>query len=64
MATAETIATALGGRKAGRGWMAHCPAYDDRKPRREQVNAAEAEWSPATDEDKAVASEKVEARQP
>jgi hypothetical protein len=26
---AETIAKALGGRKAGRGWMAHCPAHDD-----------------------------------
>ena len=37
-------------------------AHDDRKPRLEQVNAAEAEWSPATDDDKAVAFEKVEAR--
>jgi putative DNA primase/helicase len=29
---AETIARALGGRKAGGGWIAHCPAHDDRKP--------------------------------
>jgi hypothetical protein len=27
--SAETIAKALGGRKAGRGWMARCPAHDD-----------------------------------
>ena len=32
MATAETIAKALGGRKAGGGWMARCPAHDDRTP--------------------------------
>jgi putative DNA primase/helicase len=30
--TAETIAKALGGRKAGGGWIAHCPAHDDREP--------------------------------
>ncbi len=30
--TAEAIAKALGGRKAGRDWMARCPAHDDRKP--------------------------------
>ena len=30
--TAETIAKALGGRKAGSGWTARCPAHDDRKP--------------------------------
>jgi hypothetical protein len=29
---AETIAEALGGRKAGVGWMARCPAHDDREP--------------------------------
>jgi putative DNA primase/helicase len=29
---AETIARALGGRKVGGGWMAHCPAHNDRKP--------------------------------
>jgi putative DNA primase/helicase len=29
---AETIAKALGGHKAGGGWMARCPAHDDRKP--------------------------------
>jgi putative DNA primase/helicase len=29
---AETIAKALGGRKAGGGWMARCPAHEDRKP--------------------------------
>jgi hypothetical protein len=29
---AETIAKALGGRKTGRGWMACCPAHDDREP--------------------------------
>ncbi len=30
--TAETIARALGGRKAGLGWIAHCSAHDDREP--------------------------------
>ncbi len=30
--TAETIVRALGGRKAGQGWMARCPAHDDRDP--------------------------------
>ena len=30
--TAETIAKALGGRKAGGGWMARCPVHDDREP--------------------------------
>ncbi|MFZ5690218.1 MAG: DUF7146 domain-containing protein [Pseudomonadota bacterium] len=30
--TAETIAKALGGRKAGAAWMVRCPAHDDRKP--------------------------------
>ena len=30
--TAETIARALGGRKAGGGWTARCPAHDDRTP--------------------------------
>jgi len=30
--TAETIAKALGGRKAGQGWTACCPAHDDREP--------------------------------
>ena len=30
--TAEAIAKALGGRKAGSGWMARCPAHDDREP--------------------------------
>lgn len=30
--TAETIAKALGDRKAGQGWMARCPAHDDREP--------------------------------
>jgi len=29
---AETIAQALGGRKAGGGWTALCPAHDDHKP--------------------------------
>jgi hypothetical protein len=29
---AEAIAKALGGRKAGGGWMARCPAHDDREP--------------------------------
>ena len=29
---AETIARALGGRKVGGGWMARCPAHNDRKP--------------------------------
>jgi putative DNA primase/helicase len=30
--TAEAIARALGGRKAGGGWTARCPAHDDRTP--------------------------------
>jgi hypothetical protein len=30
--TAETIAKALGGRKAGNGWIARYPAHDDRMP--------------------------------
>ena len=30
--SAETIAKALGGRKNGRGWIAHCPAHNDRNP--------------------------------
>ncbi len=32
MPSAETIVRALGGRKAGQGWMAQCPAHDDRSP--------------------------------
>jgi putative DNA primase/helicase len=30
--TAETLAKALGGRKAGAVWMARCPAHEDREP--------------------------------
>ena len=30
--TAEMMAQALGGRRAGSVWMAHCPAHDDRVP--------------------------------
>jgi putative DNA primase/helicase len=30
--TAETIAKALSGRKAGGGWMVRCPVHDDREP--------------------------------
>jgi putative DNA primase/helicase len=29
---AEAVAKALGGRKAGSGWMACCPAHNDREP--------------------------------
>ncbi len=29
---AETIAEALGGRKAGGSWVARCPDHDDREP--------------------------------
>jgi putative DNA primase/helicase len=29
---AESIAKALGGCRAGAGWVAHCPAHDDRTP--------------------------------
>jgi hypothetical protein len=32
MSASETIAAALGGRKAGGGWTARCPAHDDRNP--------------------------------
>lgn len=28
----QTIAKALGGRKVGGGWMARCPAHEDRNP--------------------------------
>ena len=59
----NAIAAALKGKRAGSGrWMARCPAHEDRKPRLEQMNAAEAEWTPANNEAKAVASEKVGAR--
>ena len=30
--SAQMIATALGGRRAGGGWVARCPAHDDRDP--------------------------------
>ena len=30
--TAETIAKALGGHRAGATWMARCPAHEDRSP--------------------------------
>jgi putative DNA primase/helicase len=30
--TAETVAKALGGRRAGSAWMAKCPAHEDREP--------------------------------
>src|SRR5438067_129290 len=30
--TAESMAKALGGRKAGSAWMAKCPAHEDREP--------------------------------
>jgi hypothetical protein len=30
--TAADLARALGGRKSGEGWMARCPAHDDRNP--------------------------------
>lgn len=30
--TAADIASALGGRRCGRGWLARCPAHDDRNP--------------------------------
>ncbi len=30
--TAEALAKALGGRKAGTAWMARCPAHEDREP--------------------------------
>src|SRR5262245_8368010 len=30
--TAEAVAKALGGRKAGGGWTASCPAHDDQTP--------------------------------
>src|SRR5438093_4378090 len=30
--SADTVVKALGGRRAGRGWVAHCPAHNDRHP--------------------------------
>ena len=32
VAAADVIVKALGGRKAGSGWIARCPAHDDRNP--------------------------------
>ena len=32
MLRAEVMAEALGGRKVGTGWLARCPAHDDRQP--------------------------------
>ena len=32
MSATETIAKALGGHKAGNGWIARCPLHDDEKP--------------------------------
>lgn len=32
MTTAEQLAEALGGRRYGKGWMAHCPVHEDRTP--------------------------------
>lgn len=32
MTSAETIVKTLGGRKTGNGWIAYCPAHDDRNP--------------------------------
>jgi putative DNA primase/helicase len=32
MLRAEVLAEALGGRKVGTGWLARCPAHDDRQP--------------------------------
>jgi putative DNA primase/helicase len=32
MATAESVAKALGGRKIGNAWMARCPVHDDQEP--------------------------------
>jgi putative DNA primase/helicase len=32
MLSAEVMAEALGGRKVGNGWLARCPAHDDRQP--------------------------------
>ncbi len=29
---AEEIARALGGRRSGKGWLAKCPAHDDKRP--------------------------------
>jgi hypothetical protein len=36
---AETVAKALGGRKVGGGWMARCPAHDDRSQMRRESRA-------------------------
>jgi putative DNA primase/helicase len=38
---AESIAKALGGRKAGGDWMARCPAHDDREPSLSLRNAGD-----------------------
>ena len=39
--TAESIAKALGGRKARGGWMARCPAHDDHTPSLSIAEAAD-----------------------
>lgn len=30
--TADRLAQALNGRRYGDGWLAHCPAHDDKRP--------------------------------
>jgi hypothetical protein len=66
MATAKTIAKALGGGKSGGGWTARCPAHDDRTPSL-SIRAVFAEWSraempvPANDTGKPTASPAEEA---
>jgi putative DNA primase/helicase len=39
--TAETVAKALGGRKARSAWMARCPAHADREPSLSITDAAD-----------------------
>ena len=46
--TAETMARALGGRKAGMGWMAQCTAHGDRE---QSLSIRETDWLEAEIQD-------------
>lgn len=46
--SAEAIAKALGGRKAGAPWMARCPAHQDREPScQSRMETTAKRWSTA-----------------
>jgi len=70
--SAETIAKALGGRKAGNGWMARCPVDDDREASlsihdavdgKVLVRGPEPRWTPGIVEERFVEAADVMAAQ-